>query len=786
MFRAFFSRGVSASALSLAVSSWAFAQQTLPTIDVGGARRAASAQRGPAQTAAPATNPVDAPPPAPSDITKVPEEFRTPAERYIVRDASAATKANIPIKETPSSIIVIPRQVIRDQASTRLQEVVENVSGVRSNSDDVSGFAYVIRGFRTTDIFRNQLNQGNVVDFNQDTANVERIEVLKGPASMLYGRIEPGGLINIVTKKPLFQPRYVIEQQIGNYNHYRTQWDLSAPVKQLDGIAWRFIGAWTDSRFFRQFAHKSSVFFSPVVTYRPTEWTEFTADAQYYSNVIRQQTGIPAQFGAPIDVPIRRSYQEPNDPRDRTATFVASYIFRQKLDENWTLDHRFLFSRGWLNQNLVKPNRILDDFSTLDRSVQQQNLYGSTFSTNINLEGTFETFGANHKFLFGLDYLNRLFDYYLSEGDFNVTYPINLYFPTYGTVPPWAYQDALIGAGFKFFQSNLARDKGMYVQDQINFFDNRAHVLLGVRYDIGDITNAFLDSCCGDYNATKAIAILKRLANPTNKDTGWSPRYGMVFDVTPEVSVYGSFTRSFGLNNAPADGASAQTFPAQRGTQWEVGLKMQPLPGVTASLAFFQLTRSNLTTANFATPDPADQILAGLQRSRGIEFDAIGAVTDRLALVANYAYIDAKVIADSPVNRFNPFGQLDPAVFGEQGGLYLNHLDNVPRHSGKIFLTYDFSDNSLGWRVGGGVTAATRAWGDIQNTFVLPSWARLDAFASYTTLVEGHKVAAQLNLNNITNTRYFTGADNFFNVPARLSVFPAAPFTAIGTLKFEL
>ncbi len=235
--------------------------------------------------------------------------------------------------------------------------------------------------------------------------------------------------------------------------------------------------------------------------------------------------------------------------------------------------------------------------------------------------------------------------------------------------------------------------------------------------------------------------------------------------------MYGSYTRSFGPNNSTL----GQVFPPQIGVQWEVGLKTQPLPDLSANLAIFQLTRSNLTTLNFATPDPADFTLAGLQRSRGVEVDITGRFNDRLAIIANYALIDAKVISDNPKDPLNPYGS----------GLYLNHLDNVPRHSGKVWLTYDFGDTGLGWRVGGGVTASTHAWGDIQNTFLIPSWARLDAMASYAALYEGHKLTAQLNLNNITNTRYFTGTDIYFSAPARLSAFPAQPFTVVGTLKFE-
>ena len=581
-------------------------------------------------------------------------------------------KADIPIRETPVTINVVPKQVIRDQAITTLQSALENVPGVRSNNDDIGGYLYKIRGFNVFDTYRNQLNQGGA-NFFTDLANVERIEVLKGPASILYGRAEPGGLINIVTKQPLFTPRYVVEQQIGNYDHYRTQWDLSEPVEQVQGLAYRVSGAYQDSRVFRQFQHGQRFLIAPVVTYQPSAWTEFTVDLQYLSNKVNVLTGIPTlpNASAPADVPLWRTYQEGNTPRGGTDSVVASYVFRQNLNEDWKIVNRFLYSSVWFQQNLIAPTGYVND-TTLDRFTQAQNIQSDTFSTNINLEGKFETFGAKHNFLFGLDYLNLLSDYYFGSGA--TSYPINVFGPIYGTVPTWAYYDGLIGSGFKYHSSYLQRQKGMYVQDLINVLDDKAHILLGVRYDIADVTPGGVSSCCAgdlsDYSASKWGAIQDRLRINSRKDTAWSPRFGVVYDVIPEVSVYGSYTRSFGPNNS----TPGQAFPPQIGVQWEVGLKTQPLPDLSANLAIFQLTRSNLTTLNFATPDPADFTLAGLQRSRGIELDILGRFNDRLAVIANYALIDAKVIADNLKDPLNPYGS----------GLYLNHLDNVPRHSGKV------------------------------------------------------------------------------------------------------
>lgn len=166
--------------------------------------------------------------------------------------------------------------------------------------------------------------------------------------------------------------------------------------------------------------------------------------------------------------------------------------------------------------------------------------------------------------------------------------------------------------------------------------------------------------------------------------------------------------------------------------------------------------------------------------------DGAASLTDRMTVVANYAYINAKVIDDDAPNRLNPFGFLDSAVFGDPGGFLGNHLEFAPRHSGKLFLTYDFGDNGLGFRAGGGVTASTHWWGDLQNTFLMPGYARLDGFASYTAELYGHRVTAQLNLQNINNVRYFEAVDDTFKFNSAPNFrIPARPFTAVGTLSFK-
>lgn len=790
MFRSRLSRGVSAGALILAVSSeLALAQESLPTIDVGGARRAATAARTPQRgtpVAAPARSTA---PTAPVDTSGLRLEPKTPTEAYVVRNAETATKTDVPIKEIPASIEVVPKQVLIDQQATNLTQAVDNVSGVRANNFDGITATFYLRGFRTNFIYRNALALPQLDSSPSliDTANIERIEVLKGPSSILFGRAEPGGIINIVTKQPLDEPLYRVEQQIGSYNHYRTQWDVSAPVQEIPGLAYRVSGAYQTNGSFRQFQGGRRALLAPVVRYSPTPWTELTLDSQFLTSRIQNDLGLPSgSLYGPLlaPIPYSRSFQEANDPRDVLDSYSVGYNFRQNLTEDWKVTNRFLYTEGRWSSTQLAGAGIDPDFVTLNRFTQFQDMKGYNFATNIDLNGKFEALGGKHNFLFGLDYLNSYRDYVYNNGATN--YPINLYAPLYGTVPDFGFYDSVIGSGFKLLTSNVTRQKGMYVQDHVTWFE-KLHLLIGARYDVADVTTglAVSDYSGGPeliYAPSKELAIANRLRAPTSTFTGWSPRAGVVYDILPQLSAYASYSRSFGQPGAYD--ANAVALAPERGLQWEIGLKAQPLPGLLATLSFFQITKSGVATRDFTSISASR--LAGLQRSRGIELDLIGAITDRMSVIANYAYLDAKVIADTPPNRLNPFGRLPEDPYGPQGGVFGNHLEFAPRHSGKVFLTYDFGDNGLGFRVGGGVTASTHWWGDLQNTFLMPGYARLDGFASYTAELYGHKVTTQLNLQNINNVRYFDAVDNVFNQysPPALRI-PARPFQVVGTLRFQ-
>ena len=328
----------------------------------GPARR--NVRRGRWYASAPATRdaapaPVDALP-APVVTSPFPSEPKTPAAGYVVREASTGTKTDIPIKQTPVSVQVVPKQVIRDQQAVLLQDALENVSGVRSSNDDVSGYNFTIRGFQSLYIYRDNLaipaGESNPSVF--DTANLERIEVLKGPASILYGRAEPGGLINLITKQPLDQPLYRVEQQIGSFDFYRTQWDFSTPIASVPGLAARVSGAYQNNGSFRRFQGGERVLVAPVISYRPSEWTEFTVDAQYLGVRAQAEVGVQSVSPGLLPVPLSRSFNEANAPRSRVDSALIGYKFKQNLNEDWKVTNRFHYVNGNAAFPLIVPQCV--------------------------------------------------------------------------------------------------------------------------------------------------------------------------------------------------------------------------------------------------------------------------------------------------------------------------------------------------------------------------------------------------------------------------------------------
>ncbi|MEI8210319.1 MAG: TonB-dependent receptor plug domain-containing protein [Methylococcales bacterium] len=209
------------------------------------------------------------------------DELNDPYNKvYTVRNSSTATKTDTPIFDTPVSLQVVPRAVMDDQNTPRIKDALENVSGVRPLTTMGMGTGYIMRGFATNRVYRNGLVAApNAWPSEFDTANLESVEVLKGPTAVLFGRAEPGGLINLTTKKPLDTPYYSLQQQFGSYDYYRTQWDATGPINKDKTLLCRFNGSYQNNNSFRDLVSNDRVMISPSLTWKPNDKTDFSLGA---------------------------------------------------------------------------------------------------------------------------------------------------------------------------------------------------------------------------------------------------------------------------------------------------------------------------------------------------------------------------------------------------------------------------------------------------------------------------------------------------------------------------
>lgn len=837
MFRSTLVSCASAGAFTAVFLTAASAQQELPTIYLGlhphkrasahasprartTASRAAAKASVPAASRSAAPTPAafrsaaptaDAPPASSAPPASTSANARQQANafdnpNYSVQDATAATKTQTPIAVTPASIEVVPRAVIDDRKESDLSEVVENVSGVWFVPNLGGYSSFTIRGFNTTAIYRDELRVGPAglwIANTFDTSNLQSVEVLKGPAAMLYGRGEPGGLIAMVTKKPLDTPHYSLEQQFGSSEYYRTLLDATGPLDKDKTLLYRVTGAFqTNDSTVRDFVSGDRWNSAGALTYRPSDWTEVTYDIEGSKQRFKPDTGLIAWGDAPISVPISRSFQDPNEPYDNLLNLYNGVNLKQKLYEDsnsqWTLNGRFLARNYKTSDTEIIPapptaeTAILPIFGGINlgafnpaTGILQRNIFAQDYSErswlgNADLTGKFDTFGVKHDILIGYDNSKASGDY-LANGAYGVPDPalaINVWAPSYG-IPSWMFSPTALDLQYARSPTPAQRwkqwDSGLYAQDHLTVLD-RLHIIGGGRWDYAvhgiSSTDLFGDPARfpSDVNV------------PKWGEHAFSPRVGVLFEMAPWLRPFADWSRSFGVNNG-VDPLGRQ-LPPELAEQWEAGLKGQFFEkNLTATLALYQLTKHNIATS---VPGSLTTSIVGDVRSRGVELDVSGRVNDNLSVIGNYAHTQTKILEFADENP-----DLLPIVYPNTSAVVVsdrgNSWPNVPPNSGSIWAKYDWKGYLVkeGASFGMGVRYEDVRWGDRLNSFQLPAYAVLDALVGYRWKYEGLLWNAQLNLKNLTNTHYFTAAEERHAAVPRLAIYPGDGFQAIGSLKVE-
>ncbi|MGD1951893.1 MAG: TonB-dependent siderophore receptor [Leptolyngbyaceae cyanobacterium] len=654
-------------------------------------------------------------------------------EEYNPSRASTATRTDTLLRDIPQSIQIVPQQLIEDRQSEKLTDALENVSGVIAFSSPASSRnTVVVRGFEANNNFLvNGIPDGQI---NSDATliNVERLEVLRGPASVLFGESELGGTINVITKQPLREPFYEISAGIGSFSDYRGTLDFSGPLNESETVLYRLNAGYRDYESFLDFHDGREFAVAPNIAFNFGPNTDVTVegDLTIIDQNAQSPEGQPAE-GTVLPNPngeISRSFNAAGPQDDnRTINGRIGYRLEHRFNESLKLRNSFLYSVYDFPDNAAIFNGSLaDDNRTLNRSFFVGSSFRDRYYLDTNLLGTFRTGSIAHQVLAGFS-LDR-FDTDLAF-EFGTAAPVDIFNPV--------FDQTIVSTGQLGLDGITTRDTlGIYLQDQITIAEN-LKLLLGGRFDSFEerATNRLTDQ------------------ETDQSDTAFSPRVGIVYQPIPAISLYASYARSF----IPTIGNSAngETFSPKRGTQYEIGMKADITDRLAATLALYDLTRSNVTTSD---PDnPFFEIQTGEQNSQGIELDVNGEILPGWNISTGYAYTDARVTEDNSI----PEG---------------NRLRNAPEHAFNLWTTYEIQQGDLeGLGFGLGFYYVGDRPGDLDNTFELPSFFRTDAAVFY----ERDQFRASLNFQNLFDIDYYASSRS------RTRVDPAAPLTVEGRISWQ-
>jgi iron complex outermembrane receptor protein len=656
---------------------------------------------------------------------------------YFVPDASTATRTDTPLRDIPQSVQVIPQEVLRDQNVTRQEEALRNIPGVVTGSPPyLERSFYRIRGFFIPNSSGNNLING-VPDFvggdSSGFSNVERVEVLKGPASVLFGQGSPGGTINFITKQPLREPFYEINATIGNYDFYQGGIDLSGPLDNRGNVLYRLNTSYRNAGSSIDLIKDRNFQIAPVLSWAISDRTKLTLEGDYVNDSVVPPTGVPALgsvlFNPNGKISPNRNYNESNAIQQVNLGRIG-YKLEHQFSDTWSLRNAFFASFFDLDvSNLAVPTGLQPDNRTLNRRLLNTTRDNTSYVLASDVTGKFSTGSIEHQLTIGFDFN----DFYNRDTVTAIaSSPIDIFNPVFGR--PIDSTPAL-----EFDGGTNRTALGIYAQDQITIAEN-LKLLLGIRFDT--------------FNQT----VENRLGGTeqNQSENAFSPRVGIVYQPIPPISLYASYSQSF----SPVDGRSFENaqFQPERGTQYEVGVKADLSDRLSATLAFYDLLLSNVLTDDLVNADFGDfSVQTGKQRSRGIEMNLSGAILPGWNIITGYAYTDARIEEDNAL----PVG---------------NRLSNVPKHSFNLWTTYEIQAGNLkGLGFGLGLFYVGERQGDLGNSFEIPSYLRTDTAIFY----KRDNWRAALNVRNLFGVDYFESSFN------RNRLFAGEDLTIQGTISWQ-
>ncbi|EXB93482.1 tonB-dependent siderophore receptor family protein, partial [Acinetobacter baumannii 342950] len=543
-------------------------------------------------------------------------------QTYKVDSSSSATRSEIALQDTPQSVSVVTQKVIEDIGATRLVEALDLAGGVtRANNFGGQGLTgFNVRGFTSGEFYRNgfPINRGypNAPDSN----TIERVDVLRGPSSSLYGRGDPGGTFNLISKTPKSEQQTTLGAQLNSEGLYRTTVDTTGTIPNAENIGYRLNVIAEGGDSYRDHVESKRYGIAPVIQWQATDATKVTFEADILRNqhpLDRGHTRYPTQksFNSSPETYLwetgkyyNRLYNDNN---------MTQLRVEHDLGNDWKLNAGVQYLNGKLHGYAVEANGIQADGETLGRNYNYRELKWQDTDAQINLTGNFQLLGLAHTLVTGLEYENYDYKSYIirSSGDIG-SYSINIYNPVLGQPLPE------LNRVTTHDRENL-KTTALFVQDQIDL-NERLSALLGLRFEHYE----------HDYK--------NLLPNTTNWNTShdaFIPRLGLVYKASDDLSLYGNAAKSF----KPNTGASrnGEGFDPEEGTAYELGFKWQALDNMLSiDSAIFYANKENVLTLD--PVDSAYKVAAGEVRSRGIELNIAGQITTAWKIIGGYAYTDAE------------------------------------------------------------------------------------------------------------------------------------------------
>jgi iron complex outermembrane receptor protein len=655
-------------------------------------------------------------------------------EGYAPNEATSATRTDTPLRDTPRTIQVIPEQVLEDQAITRVTDAIQNTSGVVQDG----GFGGTadqlnIRGFFIDNVFVNGFRTTFASGFTE-TANVEQIEVLRGPASVLFGNTEPSGVINVVTEQPLDEPFYEAELRVGNNGFVRPTLDLTGPLNGDRTILYRLNAAYEHFDGYRDFDQDvNRIFVAPSLEFRLSDATTLNLDFTYLRDERPLDRGFLAIGRDIIDIPVTRFLGEPNDFRE-IESVTAGYRLEHEFSDNWQIRNQFRLSSSESLDFRAEPEELDEATGILTRTFRSNDDVYETYALQTDLLGNFLTGSIEHTLLVGVDLRRETVVGNQRRLPDGLTPDIDIFDPIYDVIDRPTRDDLTVTGRNNNDRSDAL---GILVQDQIQLLDNLILVLSG-RFDAVSQNNR--NNNAGETSEQDV--------------TAFSPTVGIVYQPIEPISLYANYARSFQPNFGTD--VEGDFLDPERGTQYEIGVRAELSDRLVASLAAYEITKSNVATTDPDNPDFSIGI--GEQRSRGIDLNVAGEILSGWNVIASYGLIDAEVTESNDL----PAG---------------SRVQNVPRNTASLWTTYEIQNGDLqGLGFGLGLFFIDERAGDFSDTFDLPSYLRTDAAVFYRR----DNWRAAINIQNLFDVEYFR-SNNF----GRVAIEPGAPLTVVGSLAVE-